>query len=158
MSRIQEKHIFYMLLIMGFGCFTAMSLQIPELYGVVGDPGPSFIPFWFSVIAEVLLVYLLVTEVLIQKNDERKSHLTKHEVFALTITVVLFISYLFSLSLFGFVGSTVFFLFVYKLLADFLINDIKPNSVNILMSIIFSGISTTAIYTIFGVLFKLSLP
>ncbi|WP_165312923.1 tripartite tricarboxylate transporter TctB family protein [Vibrio ziniensis] len=158
MVRVHEKHIFYMLLIMGLGYFTHMSLQIPELYGVVGDPGPGFIPFWFSLIAEVLLVYLLVTEVFLHKDDAKNVSLSKHEIFSLSITVFLVVSYLLSLSYIGFVVSTVVFLFIYKLLADYMINDIKPSRSSIAISMVFSGASTTAIYVIFGVLFKLSLP
>ncbi len=158
MARIHEKHIFYILLIIALGYFTHMSVQIPELYGVVGDPGPGFIPFWFSLIAEILLVYLLVTEVFFNKGEGNSVSLTKHEVMALSITVFLVVSYLFFLAHIGFVISTVVFLFIYKLLAEFLINDIKPSRNSIIISMLFSCASTTAIYVIFGVLFKLSLP
>lgn len=158
MSRIQEKHIFYMFLVVGLGYFTHMSLQIPDLYGVVGDPGPGFIPFWFSVIAEVLIVYLLVTEVFFNSESSNARRLTKHEIFALSITVILVISYLLSLSYVGFVYSTLVFLFIYKLLADFLMNDARPCRKSIVISFVFSVISTMSIYTIFGIVFKLSLP
>lgn len=158
MSRLHEKHIFYILLIMVFGYFTHMSIQIPDQYGVVGDPGPGFISFWFSIIAEALLLYLLVTEIFLNKDAEKANKLTNHEIFALSLTVFLVIAYLFSLSHIGFVISTIVFLFIYKLLADYLINSIKPSRSSIIISLVFSLASTTAIYVIFGVLFKLSLP
>jgi len=158
MNRIHEKHIFYIFLIIGLGYFTNMSLKIPVLYDVIGDPGPGFIPFWFSLIAEVLLVYLLVTEVLLNHDTTNNARLSKHELCALSLTIILVVVYLLFLSILGFIISTLLFLAIYKLLAEYLINDIKPKINNILISVLFSCIATSSIYFIFGVLFKLSLP
>ncbi|XAW88394.1 tripartite tricarboxylate transporter TctB family protein [Vibrio sp. CDRSL-10 TSBA] len=158
MNKIQEKHVFYVFLLIVFGCFTSMALDVPKMYGVVGDPGPGFIPLWFSIIAELLLVYLIVTEVFLNKTEDKIAKLTKHEVFALILTIALVVSYLLALSNVGFLVSTCVFLFVYKMLADFLISGIKPTKSSALKSLVFSLISTAAIYFIFGVVFKLSLP
>lgn len=158
MTKIQEKHIFYVLLILLLGYFTKMSTDIPQITGVVGDPGPGFIPFWFSLIAVFLLVYLLVSEVFYGRDETKNLSITKHEVISLSATISLVVLYLISLSVFGFVASTFIFLSIYKVLADKLINNIKPSIKGVGIAMIFSVLSTGTIYVIFGVLFKLSLP
>lgn len=158
MLRINERQIFYLLLIVGVGFFLHMANSIPSSMGVAGDPGAGFLPFWISVAIMLLVGYLLVMETLFNKSSGDLVRLTRHEGVALVVTLASILLYLLLLSHFGFFVSTLIFLFAFRQIVDKFIKNARPTPRGLLASAIFSVVSTSLIYLVFSVLFELSLP
>ncbi|MFQ3789146.1 tripartite tricarboxylate transporter TctB family protein [Halomonas sp. A29] len=158
MTRVTEKQIFYLLLILGAGYFLHLASTIPTMMRVVGDPGPGFLPFWVSAIIMLLVGYLLVVETLIKREPDGGVRLEHHEAVTLLVTLVAIVLYLVMLSLAGFFVSTLVFLFVFRLIVNRFLNDAWPTPRTLLASGLFALVSTSAIYLVFSVLFGLSMP
>lgn len=158
MTRVTEKQIFYLLLILGAGYFLHLANSIPTMMRVVGDPGPGFLPFWVSAIIMLLMGYLLVVETLIKRESGDAVRLVRREGITLLVTLAAIVLYLVMLSLIGFFVSTLAFLFVFRLIANRFLNDAWPTPSTLLASAIFALASTSAIYLVFSILFGLSMP
>lgn len=158
MSRINERQVFYLLIILAAGFFLHLANEIPTMMRVEGDPGPGFLPFWISTLIMLLVGYLLVMETVLKKRADDVVRLSRHEGGALVVTLLSIVLYLVLLSAFGFFASTIAFLFAFRLIVDKFINDALPTPGKLASAALFAVISTTVIYLVFSVLFELSLP
>ncbi|ANG64441.1 hypothetical protein A8C75_19500 [Marinobacterium aestuarii] len=158
MLRINERQIFYVLLIVSGGFFLSMAHAIPSAMGVAGDPGAGFMPFWISLIIMLLVGYLLVMETFFQRDSGALVGLSRHEAVALGVTLLSILLYLLLLSVAGFVASTLCFLFAFRQIVDRFVKRARPTLRSLLASAVFSGAATGFIYLVFSVLFELSLP
>ncbi|WP_162628751.1 MULTISPECIES: tripartite tricarboxylate transporter TctB family protein [Marinobacter] len=159
MLRINERQIFYVVLIVGAGFFLSMAKAIPSSMGMPGDPGAGFFAFWSCVIIMVLLGYLLVTETFFQRADrDTPVRMTRHELVALAVTIAAIVIYLLLLSYAGFVISTLFFLFAFRQIIDRLIKHEPMSARSLIASGVFSVLATGFIYLVFSVLFELAMP
>lgn len=158
MLQINERQIFYVLLIVSAGFFLSMAHAIPSSMGVMGDPGAGFLPFWISLIIMLLVGYLLVMETFFQRDAGDLARLSRAEGIALVVTLMSIVVYLLLLSVAGFVASTLFFLFAFRQIVDRFIKRTRPTVRSLLASAVFSGVATGFIYLVFSVLFELSLP
>ncbi|PSJ42501.1 hypothetical protein C7I36_09470 [Zobellella taiwanensis] len=158
MFRINERQIFYLLLILGAGFFLSMAHEIPSAMGVAGDPGAGFLPFWISVIIMLLVGYLLVTETLFKQEAGGAGRMTRQEAVTLLVTLGAIVAYLLLLSFAGFFISTLFFLFAFRQIVDLLLKKARPTARSFIASAVFSAVATSFIYLVFSVLFELSMP
>ncbi|MBD3896330.1 tripartite tricarboxylate transporter TctB family protein [Halomonas sp. ML-15] len=158
MTRVTEKQLFYLLLILGAGYFLHLASSIPTMMRVVGDPGPGFLPFWVSAIIMLLVGYLLVVETLIKREPDGGVRLARREAVTLLVTLAAIVLYLIMLTFIGFFVSTLVFLGLFRLLVDRFLNDAWPTGRSVLTSGLFAVIATSAIYVVFSVLFGLSMP
>lgn len=158
MLKIDERQIFYLILILGAGFFLHMAHSIPTSMGVGGDPGPGSVPFWVSLIIIFLVGYLLVMETVFDRPSGDLVNLSRSEAIALIITLSLIVLYLTMLMLVGFFLSTVFFLFLFRTVVDLFVPGSDISLITLAKSVVFAVSATSLIYTVFSVIFELALP
>lgn len=158
MFKVNEQQLFYLLLIAAAGFFLTMASTISSNMGVPGDPGAGFLPQAICVLIILLVGYLLVMETFFQEAAGELKRLTRHELIALTVTMVAIVGFLVSLAFFGFFASTLVFLFLFRLVTDKLIKGGRPNVKSVSASALYALLATSFIYLVFSVLFELSLP
>lgn len=156
MFRINERQIFYLLLIAGAGFFLHMARAIPSGIGVPGDPGAGFMPFWVSVLIMLLVGYLLVAETF--WSEAAAPGFSRREALALGVTLASIVAYLLLLSVAGFVVSTLLFLCGFRQFSHCMTHGEGASLRSLAASALFAVLATGFVYGVFAVLFKLALP
>lgn len=156
MFRINERQIFYLLLIAGAGFFLHMARAIPSGIGVPGDPGAGFLPFWVSALIMLLVGYLLVAETLWEKSESPR--FSRHEAVVLGVTLAAIVVYLLLLSVAGFLVSTLLFLCAFRQFSHCMMRGEGVSLRSLAASTLFAVLVTGFVYLVFAVLFKLALP
>lgn len=164
MSLLRERQLFYLLLILGAGFFMHLANSVPTLIKVPGDPGPGYLPFWISALIILLVGFLLVKETLLPRLHGRQAQQTlpsgfsRQEVAALAMTLTAIVLYLILLGTAGFFIASLIFLCAFRLIADLVILARRPSRHSLITALIFAITSTSLIYLVFSVIFKLALP
>jgi|Deesub1362A_J573_1020465.scaffolds.fasta_scaffold03136_3 putative tricarboxylic transport membrane protein len=133
--------------------YTVQAFYLPK--APIGDPlSPIYFPAALGIIMLICGLGLLLTEIKkgVYRNKEKgKTHRkNKKTITLITLTVAFGLIYAFIFERFGFVISTTLFLGA----IFFLINGKRKWTINIIVSLVFSG----SIWYVFGKLLGISLP
>lgn len=156
MFRINERQIFYLVLIAGAGFFLRMASAIPSGMGVPGDPGAGFLPYWVSVLIMLLVGWLLVSETLWDKSASPR--FDRRQAVGLAVTLAAIVAYLLLLSVAGFALSTLLFLLAFRQFSACMARGEGVTLRSLGASALFAALVTAFVYVVFAVIFKLALP